>query len=175
MQLAEHDSDLDLGAKCREMGELLGLGAPVPEAVLACALQDEGYAHNLLVSRRQPGLLAYLLAHPPRQGVAGGAAPRSSIDLARKASVALWEWARTGFSTVDDATFHKRLDACGGCPQQTERPEGLLHRIAGGRADGKICGLCGCPLSRKALLESEGCPEPHPTKPGLTRWEEPVG
>jgi hypothetical protein len=157
------------------MGELLGLGAPVPEAVLTGALQDEGYARNLLVSRRQPSLLAYLLAHPPRKAVTGGAAPGSNLDLARKASVALWEWARTGFSTVDDATFHKWLDACAGCPHQTERPDGLLHRIAGGRADGKICGICGCPLSRKALLGSEGCPERHPTKPGLTRWDEPVG
>ena len=37
-----------LNERCRELGELLGLGAPVPEPVLVAALHDETYANNLL-------------------------------------------------------------------------------------------------------------------------------
>lgn len=170
MQLsAEHAG---VGEKCREMGDLLGLGEPVREEVLYGALEDESYAHNLLVSRRHPAFLTHLLKNPPP--TARRQEP-SNFALVQRAAMAMWAWARTGFATVDDATFENRYGTCQQCPHLQAKPDKLLHKIAGGEGDGKVCGLCGCPALRKARLATEACPDPHPTKPGLNRWEQPIG
>jgi hypothetical protein len=153
--------------QCARLGELLELDGPAPEPVLLAALQDETYARNLLVCRRTPPLLDHLLRNPP------GVHEHSTLELLGRASEALLRWSRTGFATVDADTYARRTAACDGCPHLL-RPEvpARLVRIAGGERP-RVCGLCGCPVAKKARLTSEACPGEHPDHPGLTRWSEP--
>lgn len=60
-----------------------------------------------------------------------------------------------GCRTVDEATYQDRVAACHVCP----------HR--GRNGDMRKCGLCGCPVAKKALLPAERCPADPP------RWANP--
>jgi hypothetical protein len=144
--------------QCEELGRILGLDGPVAEQVLYAALDDEAYARNLLLCRRQPALLAHLLEHPPER-------PRrqTKAELAARGAGALVRWARTGFTVVDGATYERRLAACERCPD-------LQRTDAGNR----VCARCGCRVDWKARLSSESCPASDPGAPELTRWREPT-
>ena len=76
-------------------------------------------------------------------------------------------WGATGFTHVDEAAFSRRVSACRSCPHAKQAPETLAYRLAGaGKADPSMCGLCGCPIQRKARMSTESCPGEHPDKPG---------
>ncbi|MVO98268.1 hypothetical protein [Paenibacillus lutrae] len=110
----------------------------------------------------------------------GSAAAHSNTELAKKAGQALWKWARTGFATVEDDVYRRRMSACEACPHIQSKPDKLLYNAlssatsATGGAAEKICGKCGCVLSKKTRLPTESCPDEHPDLAGMTRWEEPV-
>lgn len=57
-----------------------------------------------------------------------------------KASV---KHAADGFTKVSEETYDKRTSICQSCPLLKEGE----------------CGLCGCPIERKALWASEACPD----------------
>lgn len=138
------------------LGQLLGLGKPVPEEVLTAALEDDAYARNLLLCRRDPDLLEHLLGNPPRQ------APRlRRAELATRAAGALARWAGTGFATVEEDVRRRRLEACEACPDLTTG------------SGAPTCALCGCRVEWKARLSSESCPAADEESPDLTRWGEP--
>ena len=139
-------------------GRILGLDGPVPESVLIAAVENEDYARNLLLCRRDPELLSDLLARPPRRPRRFGA-----VEVAARGSRALARWAATGFTTVDDATYHRRMSACVQCPE-----------LSGQGSDRPVCSLCGCRVVWKARMTSESCPAASPDDPSLTRWGEPV-
>lgn len=139
-----------------ELAEILGVAGPVPEKVLAAAVEDEAYARNLLLCRRDPDLLQHLLDNPPRRK------PRfSRTELATRAAGALARWAKTGFTFVEDDVRRRRLAACEACPDLIRGDNALA------------CGLCGCRVEWKTRLSSESCPAPHDEFPNLTRWREP--
>ncbi|MGD1856097.1 MAG: tetratricopeptide repeat protein [Leptolyngbyaceae cyanobacterium] len=99
----------------------------------------------------------------------------SDVTILKKVSGALINWAKTGFSVVDDITYEKRYRACMRCPNMAAAPPKFLYRvIRTEKANDKICQLCGCILSRKARIASESCPDVHPEHSMLTRWEEPL-
>lgn len=99
---------------------------------------------------------------------------KSDLELLQKVSGAIWNWAKTGFSTVDEATFEKRYQTCLQCPNLTNAPKKFIYKaIALNHTPDKICSLCGCVVFRKAHMTSESCPDRHPTQPGWNRWEEP--
>ncbi|WP_068775024.1 hypothetical protein [Paenibacillus sp. FJAT-26967] len=110
----------------------------------------------------------------------GHAAAHSNAELAKKAGQALWKWARTGFATVEDDVYRKRMSACEACPHIQNKPDKLLYNAlsvttsASADAAEKICGKCGCVLSKKTRLPTESCPDDHPELAGMTRWEEPI-
>lgn len=165
----DHGASLD--ARCRQLAELLELEDPVREEVMLAALADEQYARNLLTCRRAPALMEYLLANPPRHAPA----PTSTVELARRAASAFGRWAMAGFSTVDEATYRRRLDACASCPHlKAPDTHQRLYRAVSGGAPPSVCGRCGCVVARKARLTSEHCPDVHPGDPALTRWGEPL-
>ncbi len=164
--------------KCHEFAAVLGLNKPVPAAVLEAALADENYARNLLASRRAPAFLQRLLDRPPAVHSSQPAQDyheHSNGELILKASTALLEWGKTGFSVVDDATLERRRSACAVCPHLGEATKKLARKLAlGKKGDQKICRLCGCNVSRKTRLPSESCPDKHPEREGMTRWSEPI-
>ncbi|WP_341277702.1 hypothetical protein [Paenibacillus sp. FSL H8-0537] len=110
----------------------------------------------------------------------GPAAAHSNTDLAKKAGQALWKWARAGFATVEDDIFRKRMNACMTCPHIQNKPDKLLYNALSGTTSAtvdaaeKICGKCGCVLSKKTKLPTESCPDDHPDLVGMTRWGEPI-
>lgn len=163
------DQEASLDARCGQLAELLELEEPVREEVLLAALADEQYARNLLTCRRAPALMRYLLANPPRTE------PDSTLELAQRAASAFGRWAMAGFSTVDEATYRRRLDRCAGCPH-LKAPDShqRLYQVVSRGAHPSVCGRCGCVVARKARLTSEHCPDVHPDDPALTRWGEPV-
>jgi hypothetical protein len=145
---------LDPGTQREEFGRILGIDGPVTVEVMSAAVENDAYARNLLLCRRDPELLADLLRHPPRRRQDFGAA-----ELAVRGSRALLRWAGTGFTTVDDATYARRLATCDACPD--------LVRADGGNP---TCGRCGCRVRAKARMTSESCPVRSAEDPELTRW-----
>ncbi|MFE6104962.1 hypothetical protein ACFVQ4_34145 [Streptomyces laurentii] len=160
---------------CGELGRILGLDGPVPEAVWRAALADEEYARALLTCR-DPSRLQRLLKYPPP---VVETMDLSAAALVARGAKALARWGRAGFVEVDEETRRRRLAACGRCPYLRSGSQGkgasVLQAVVGlGVRDKSVCGLCGCLLARKSRLPSESCPAPHPTEPGLTRWGEPT-
>jgi hypothetical protein len=154
---------------CRRLGEILELDGPVPEPVFRAAVHDETYAHNLLTCRRTPALLEHLLENPPV------VERDSAVTLLRRASASLVGWSRTGFTTVDAAIYERRIAACLRCPHLMEADRhARLYRAVTGSDRPKVCGLCGCPVAKKARRASEQCPGEDPARPGRSRWGEPV-
>ncbi|HTD21424.1 MAG TPA: hypothetical protein VK738_02150 [Terriglobales bacterium] len=162
-----------LSQQCEELGRILGLDGPVRKEVLKAAIEDSAYANNLLVCRGNQEFLKVLLSKPQ----ARQPSENSGMELIRKGAEALLRWGCTGFSVVSDEIFRERLSACVECPHLSSPREGnrLLYMIAGAASkDRAVCSRCGCVVARKARLTSESCPEPHPSVPGLSRWNEPM-
>lgn len=165
-------------------GDILGVGRPLPAAVLRRAMFDSTFAHRLLVSRNAPGFLNALLDDPanakyappdvPAPEAPGEAPAASNLALLGRAARSLAKWGATGFTHADAETQSRRLEACGSCPHATQPPATLAYRLAGGGKGQGVCGLCGCPLARKARMSTEACPGEHPDRPGYTRWGDPV-
>ncbi|NEO81561.1 hypothetical protein [Moorena sp. SIO4G3] len=168
--------------KCLEMGQILGLSEPVSPEVLQAATEDETYAHNLLVCRKEPAFLKHLLANPPQTLIQSfEPEEQSNLELLNKATSTLLRWAKTGFSVVDDETLARREEACLACPNLSA-PQKLVQKLIpskdatqklGQRTGNKVCQLCGCNLGKKIRIPSESCPDRHPTAAGMTRWGEP--
>ena len=58
---------------------------------------------------------------------------------------ALIQHAKNGFKVVDTTVYAKRVSVCLGCPKFKEEED--------------TCGVCGCYIDKKALWDSESCPE----------------
>jgi hypothetical protein len=176
----------DWGEAQARFAEMLGVDRPLPPGVLRRAMVDSRFAHRLLVSRHAPGFLTALIDDPanerfapPEEAPADVAeeeeAPASNLALLGRAARSLALWGKAGFTHADEATQAHRLAACAACPHARRAPETLAYRLAGGSGSDKgICGLCGCPVARKARMSTESCPGEHPEKAGHTRWDEPV-
>jgi hypothetical protein len=160
-----------------EFGRLLGLAEPVPDAVLRRALADQRFAYYLLSFRGRTDMLDRFFRAPATQAYAAAPVARQSgRELAANAARALARWGKSGFALASSEVYERRLTACLGCDQLSAPPRSLLSRItapsAGDRAEGRVCGACGCPVTRKAGLQSESCPLPDPADPAHTRWGE---
>ncbi|HYF32997.1 MAG TPA: hypothetical protein VD993_17855 [Chitinophagaceae bacterium] len=165
----------DVQEACTKFGKLLGLDGPVPQDVLYAAIEDEDYARNLLLCRRNSVMLTNLLMQPAGVTATATAANGnySNLQLIGKAAKALLDWSKTGFSTVDERTYERRLAACHRCDQLEAPPDKLLYKISlGKKEDKRTCKSCGCVVSRKARLTSDSCPLEDPANPGFNRWGE---
>ncbi|MBR8656553.1 hypothetical protein KDH83_24880 [Achromobacter sp. Marseille-Q0513] len=170
---------------CVRLGEVLGMDKPVPMPVLLRAIEDPGFAADLITSRGQPGFLAALFDDRRTRAYAPSAlaadAP-SATALAGKAAAAMLRWGKAGFSTVDAETLERRESACLGCPNLADPASAVQKMVlvgavtdkVGSRLGGKVCNLCGCVVHKKIRLPTEACPDTHPVKSGLTRWDEPI-
>jgi hypothetical protein len=171
-----------------EFGRFLGIEEPVPSEVLNHALENANYAAYLLSVRNQPKYLNILFKAPlnNKDTQAGTDEQIDKVDkntthehsnreLLGKAAKALVNWGKSGFKTVDEATFEKRFSACQGCPFLQAAPDKLPYKIKLSKdSDMRVCGSCGCVAKRKAKLSSETCPEPLPENPELNRWHEKI-
>jgi hypothetical protein len=184
-------SGLDASASMDEvrahLGAMLHLDGPVDEAVARRALDDERYAHYLVVTRENPRLLRTILDAatqelPPASGVDAptspalpASPPRSTAQLLGSAATALARWGGAGFIHVDAETYERRWSACLACSNLVEPPPTVVYKLASGvlQGDRRVCAACGCLASRKARLPTESCPESDLGDPSLTRWGEP--
>jgi hypothetical protein len=177
-ELTDFKQITDVQEACLKFGELLGLNTPVAEAVLYAALEDEDYSRNLLLSRRNPSLLAYLLQQYPapvnQTALPEPAKAPGNLQLITKAAKALVAWGKSGFSTVEEEVFKKRIAVCEQCDQLAEAPDKLVYKISLTRnEDKRTCKACGCVVARKARLSSDTCPLADDNNPGFNRWGEP--
>jgi hypothetical protein len=166
-----------LAQQCAEMAAILGMDEPVREEVLRAAVADSTYAHNLLVCRGHREYLEHLLSNPPQVAPRQEEAALGTATLARNAAESLVRWARTGFSTVEEAIYRQRLEACAQCPNLQAPPEkrSTLYRLAGASANERaVCRKCGCVVTVKARRSSDTCPDPHPEHEGFNRWGDPL-
>ena len=154
---------------CAELAQVLGLPEPVSTTVLQAALASDSYARSLLASRRTPQMLQMLLASPPRR--TRPKAEHSTAELLQRGSRSLLTWARTGFSTTDPVEREARSQSCLQCPHRRAPGASLLQAT---RSELGVCGLCGCPLSRKVSMLSESCPGESPDTPGINRWGQAI-
>ncbi len=160
-----------------EMAAILGLDKPVSKEVLQAAVDDSTYAHNLLVCRGQPEFMEHLIANPPRMDESADLGTFSTVTLLGRAAGSLARWAKTGFSTVSEETYHKRLMACNVCPNLKIPPKNQQSLYARAGADIKertVCSMCGCVVKVKALRTSDTCSAPHPNRAGFNRWDAPL-
>ncbi|ATY30925.1 hypothetical protein [Sphingomonas psychrotolerans] len=158
-----------------ELGSLLGLGAPVSGAVFAKALNDPDYARNLALCRNTPAFRDFLLAQAEREApeTAEAMPEFSSLELTAKATRSFWEWARSGFATLDAETVEARFEACLACPNLMAAPDLLAYRVTGADRQ-RVCRLCGCVAARKTKLPHERCPGADPEREGYNRWGQPL-
>ncbi|SHE68920.1 hypothetical protein [Pedobacter caeni] len=171
--MKENINENRLKEQCIEMAAILGLDVPVPEKVLLTALADPNYAHHLLVVRNETEYLNYLLMHPP------AVAEQVAIDiptptLLKRAAQSLLKWAGTGFSTVSNETYERRVNACKTCPnlRVPSSDQNALYSISGAMNHKSVCSKCGCVVKVKARRGTDTCPDKHPFKVGENRWEE---
>lgn len=169
MTTESQDTYASEGQLRAEFGELLGLGEPVSSDVLSAALASESYARSLLSSRRTPQMLRMLLASPPQRAVRKD--EFGTLELLQRGSRALLAWSKTGFSTTDPVERQQRTEACLACPDRRASGNHLLQAT---RSELGVCGLCGCPLSRKVSMKSETCPGRSTDDPGRNRWGQAV-
>ena len=155
------------------MGRFLSLDTPVPSPVMKRIVEDPQFASDVVVARNAPAFLRALFADPKNADFAGAVPEdRSNTSLAREAAQAFLRWAKSGFTTADEATYRRRLDACASCEHHVDPPRKLVYRFANAETQ-KICDACGCTVARKARLASEHCPLADPLRPGFDRWGEP--
>jgi len=146
----------------------------IPDAVLARASQDDRFARYLVECRQNPHLLSMLFADPANKDYAPRSSrrPRTNLQAATQAAASLAKWAGTAFRSVDLAEADRRLSVCRACPHIANIDAApTVTRIAS--SETAICGLCGCPLGRKARMATESCPDADPRQPGLNRWGQP--
>ena len=131
--------------------------------------------------RGQPGFLAALFDDRRTRAYAPSALAADARRRPGKAAAAMLRWGKAGFSTVDSETLERRESACLGCPNldpasavQKMVLVGAVTDKVGSRLGGKVCNLCGCVVHKKIRLPTEACPDTHPVKSGLTRWDEPI-
>jgi hypothetical protein len=159
------------------LGKILGLDGPVASAVLARARKDDRFASHLLISRMDRNLLDLFLTDEKNKQYELYEEPgkRTNVHLAKKATKALLEWGKSGFETVSREVYEKRFSACEKCEFIRNPPDQVAYKVKLKReSDPRICGACGCGVSRKAWLGTETCPVADPAHPGFNFWNEPV-
>lgn len=172
----DESSGQTFAEKCRTFGYILGLDNPVPENVLAAAIENPDYAKRLLMQRGSPHLYD-LLNNPPEKR-----AKISPASLISKAGKAILQWGLSGFPTVSKEVLKKREDACLACPHLIESTL-VLQKITasskitsdiGHRTGNKSCNLCGCVIRNKIRLETETCPLEDAGNLGMNLWGEAI-
>jgi hypothetical protein len=162
---------------CSVLGEYLGLKQPISKAVLRRAREDDRFARHLFTCKYHPDLLKVLLSDPKNKSYEHPEdikpEQRSNLQLIAKASKALLEWGKVGFTQVDQATFERRFDSCQACEYLIEPPDQLVYKITlSKKSDQRVCSACGCAAARKARIPTETCPVADSANPSLNRWGE---
>jgi hypothetical protein len=163
------------------LARALGREEPVPLEAFLRAMDDPSYFSYLLTSRNAPGFLEPLLHDPANARFAPAEQKHNSNRaLAGRATKALVQWGKAGFSIVDDETLARREAACLSCPNLTD-PSAALQKLLpakhaadtlGRRTGNKVCAECGCQVAKKMRIPTEQCPAEDPERQGHTRWGE---
>jgi len=183
LAMADIDAPESLLKARERLTELLDRAELVSESVLRAAIDDPLYAMHLLSSRTAPALQDVLLANPPKPAsisMLSRATPSAAPDqsppaVLRRFGKAMIEWGKSGFKTVDEEVYLKRLTTCSRCPDL----RGKSAEPTSDQSDlpvsfGQTCGLCGCFVRAKARIERESCPGRDPLDARFSRWGEPI-
>ncbi len=161
----------------KELGNLLGLDTPVSSAVLRRAREDDKFASYLMMSRNSIETLNLFLNTPKNKEyeISATGIEHTNLDLAKRATKAIFDWGKSGFQKVDQETFDTRFSNCEQCEYLKEAPDKLAYQVTLVRkSSNKICSACGCTASKKAWLATESCPVEDPLHAGYNLWEQPI-
>ena len=159
----------------KRLGKALGLSGPAPVAATRRALSEALYAKALWSSRKIPALRDQLLAAADQMRISGSADNTpTTAQLVGKSIKGALKWGMEGLKPAEPWVIQRRLAACLACPHNVPAPDKLVYRgakVVVGK-DATICDACHCLVNTKAAISTELCPEKHPDRPGLSRWEE---
>jgi len=160
-----------------ELGNMLGLEGPVSSAVLARARMEDRFASHLFISSFDHDLLHHFLNDEKNKTYELYEIPEkfSNAQLATKATKALIDWGKSGFEKVSREKYEARFSSCEKCEFLKDPPSQFAYKVKLKReSDQRVCGACGCGVSRKAWLVTETCPVSDPSNPGFNLWNEPL-
>lgn len=161
----------------KELGNLLGLDEPVSSAVLRRAREDDKFASYLMMSRHNIKTLNLFLNAPKNKEyeISNTAIEHTNVELAKRATKAIFNWGKSGFQKVDEAVFNTRFSACEQCEFLKEAPDKLAYQVTlTRRSSNKVCSACGCTAAKKAWLPTESCPVEDPSRQGFNLWGEAI-
>jgi hypothetical protein len=161
----------------KELAILLDLEEAVSSSVLRRAREDDKFASYLMMSRHNKDTLNQFLNAPKNKEyeITDTAIEHTNLELAGKATKALFNWAKSGFQKVDEAVFDLRFSKCEQCEFLKDPPDKFAYQVVLSRKSSpKICGACGCSASKKAWLSTESCPVPDPLRPNYNLWGETI-
>ena len=161
----------------KNLGNLLGLNKPVSSAVLSRARMDDNFAIHLFKSADDLDLLQLFLDDTENDKYELIDIPKNQTnsELVMKASNALWNWKNSGFEKVSSEVYSARISNCNSCDYVKDAPDKLVYKVKLKKeSDSRICGACGCGISRKAWLPTETCPIENPLNFGFNLWNEKV-
>lgn len=133
------------------------LGMPmeeIPDSILYKIYNDELFLHHLSTCKEDKDFLILLLKghHDPAEPVA----LPGNRELIVKLSRSLKNWIGSGLRKTSKEEYARRLSACSMCPNKT-RPDGRALYVLLNPAF--VCRLCGCDIERKAMIQTETCPD----------------
>ncbi|MFK8103121.1 MAG: hypothetical protein AB8G15_11370 [Saprospiraceae bacterium] len=161
----------------KELTKLLGMEEMISSAVLRRAREDDKFASYLMMSRHSLDTLSLFLNSPKNAAyeISLEEIKHTNVDLAKRATKAIFNWGKSGFKKVDEAVFDARFSACEQCEYLKDAPDKLAYQVTLSRkSSNKICGACGCTASKKAWLATESCPVADPIKEGYNLWGEAI-
>lgn len=161
----------------RELGYNLGLDVSVSSAVLSRARSDDKFASHLFASSTNRKLLDLFLNDEKNleYKTVKDQENHSNIELAKKAAKAVLKWGQSGFDKVSKETYAARINSCDNCEHSKEAPDQFAYKVKLKKeSDPRICGACGCGISRKAWLQTETCPVADPSRLGFNLWGESI-
>jgi hypothetical protein len=130
-------------------------------SVIQKCAEDSNFLSDLLVCWRDDFMYELLVRQLPSD------CHISSTNLLKKSTESAIKWLTNGMRFAPRETYKQRLETCARCQYLSNPSNAIVYKLSGTK---KICGLCGCDVSKKARLLSEACPDS--TNGIYGRWEQ---
>jgi len=96
-------------------------------------------------------------------------APLSTMRLLANAVRSVFRSRKVVSESASSAEVERRLSICRACPNIVS--DGVIPKIVRATTtETSACGLCGCPLMRKARKLNARCPDADPSRLNVNRW-----
>jgi hypothetical protein len=133
----------------------LGISAPeISNSIIYKIHNDELYLHHLSVCKDDKDLLKILLNEPEKKS--DDIILPSNSELFLNLSKSLTKWIGSGLKKTSKLEYERRISVCNKCPNKVKSDSRFIYQIVN---PDFICKICGCDLNKKAMFQSETCPD----------------